>query len=293
MKRIIAFIATLLSLFNNSSTAIAQQKTDPKDKSLLWRISGKDLKKSSYLFGTIHLICANDFMWTNKMKESYDKSEKVCFEMDLDDVGAMMKASMGLMDESGKKLSDYFTNEEYRILERYVHDSLGMEMGMLEQLKPVALLSMIGTSGVSCENAVSYEDSIMQMSLKDNKEVLGLEDPKEQLDVLSTIPIDTVIKQVIDGIKNNVSDEQEFTKLVASYKEQDLPALYTMLSSSKDLQNDLGIFLDDRNKKWIPRMATKMNGNSIFFAVGAGHLYGKNGVISLLRKEGYTVEPLK
>ena len=38
---------------------------------------------------------------------------------------------------------------------------------------------------------------------------------------------------------------------------------------------------------------TASNVFSIFFAVGAGHLYGKNGVISLLRKEGYTVEPLK
>lgn len=292
MKKILGLVAGLITLFTGGG-ATAQQKADGRDKSLLWRISGKNLQQPSYLFGTIHMICSEDFIWTEKMRESFGKSEKVCFEMDLDDAGAMMRASMGLMDNSGKKLKDYFTPQQYEILERYVRDSLGMEIAMMDQLKPVALLTMMGTSGVGCENAVSYEDSLMRIAQTQNKEVIGLEDPKEQLDALATIPVDSVITQVIDAIQNNVSDEKEFTELVSAYKKQDLPALYTMLSSSKDIREELGVFLDDRNKKWIPRMADKMNSNSVFFAVGAGHLYGQNGVITLLRKEGYNVEPLK
>jgi uncharacterized protein YbaP (TraB family) len=62
------------------------------------------------------------------------------------------------------------------------------------------------------------------------------------------------------------------------------------MNDSKELQEEMGIFLDDRNKKWIPRMADKMNRSSIFFAVGAGHLWGDNGVITLLRNAGYNVE---
>lgn len=292
MKKITAFLAGLLTIVS-SNPVFAQQKTDNKDKSLLWRINGKNLSQPSYLFGTIHLICANDFLWTRKMQESFNKSEKVCFEMDLDDAGAMMRASMGLMENGGKKLKEYFNDDQYRILEKYVHDSLGMDIGMFEQMKPVALLSMIGTSGVSCENAVSYEDSIMKIAQAGNKEIWGLEDPKEQLDALATLPIDTVIKQIIDAIQNNVSDEKEFGELISAYKTQDLPALYNLLNSSKELKDDLAVFLDDRNKKWIPRMADKMNTNSVFFAVGAGHLYGPNGVIALLRKDGYTVGPEK
>ncbi len=292
MKKITAFLAGLLTIVSSNPVS-AQQKPDNKDKSLLWRINGKNLSRPSYLFGTIHLICAKDFLWTGKMQESFNKSEKVCFEMDLDDAGAMMRASMGLMENGGKKLKEYFNDDQYRILEKYVHDSLGMDIGMFEQMKPVALLSMIGTSGVSCENAVSYEDSIMQIAQAGNKEIWGLEDPKEQLDALATLPIDTVIKQIIDAIQNNVSDEKEFNELISAYKAQDLPALYKLLNNSKELKDDLAVFLDDRNKKWIPRMTDKMNTNSVFFAVGAGHLYGPNGVIALLRKDGYTVEPEK
>lgn len=292
MKKITAFLAGLLTIVSSNPSS-AQQKTDNKDKSLLWRINGKNLAKPSYLFGTIHMICAKDFLWTGKMQESFNKSEKVCFEMDLDDAGAMMRASMGLMDNAGKKLKEYFTEDQYRVLEKYVHDSLGMDIAMFEQMKPVALLSMIGTSGVSCESAVSYEDSIMQIAQAGNKEIWGLEDPKEQLDALATLPIDTVIKQIIDAIQNNVSDEKEFNELISAYKAQDLPALYNLLNSSKELKDDMAVFLDDRNKKWIPRMTDKMRNNTVFFAVGAGHLYGPNGVIALLRKDGYTVEPEK
>jgi uncharacterized protein len=293
MKKIIALITALSSLLTGY-TSEAQQKSTQKDQSLLWRISGKDLTKTSFLFGTIHMICPGDFLWTEKMKESFKKTDKVCFEMDLDDPSVMMQAAMGLIDQTGKKLKDYFTPEQYVILERYVKDSLGMDIATFEQMKPVALLSMVGTSGVSCQNPVSYEDSLMKIAESQNKEILGLESANEQLEVLGTIPIDTVIAQIMDAIQNNnQNDSDEFNMLVNAYKKQDLPALYALLTSTKDITNSMDMFLDDRNKKWIPRMKDKMGHTSIFFAVGAGHLYGDMGVISLLRKDGYTVEAVK
>jgi uncharacterized protein YbaP (TraB family) len=52
-------------------------------------------------------------------------------------------------------------------------------------------------------------------------------------------------------------------------------------------------FLDERNKKWIERMEERMEQKPVFFAVGAGHLLGENGLIQLLRNSGYTVVPMK
>jgi uncharacterized protein YbaP (TraB family) len=52
-------------------------------------------------------------------------------------------------------------------------------------------------------------------------------------------------------------------------------------------------FLIKRNKNWIPKMKLIMNEHPVFFAVGAGHLGGKTGVLSLLRKEGFHLEPIK
>ena len=52
------------------------------------------------------------------------------------------------------------------------------------------------------------------------------------------------------------------------------------------------LLLNDRNKKWVKELKEIMKNESVFVAVGAGHLTGKYGLISLLKKEGYTVEPL-
>ena len=290
MKRILTFLAGLLALFINF-TSPAQEKTD--NKSLLWRISGKNLHKSSYLFGTIHQICKDDYVWTDKMKTSLDKSEKVCFEMDMDDPALMMQVATGLIDNSGKTLKDYFTPDQYQRIKSYMKDSLGMDIAMFEHMKPVALQSVISMKETQCDNPVSYEETIMKTAQDDKKEILGLEEAKEQLDVLETLPVDSVIKELADALENKSKDDTEYNKMITAYKQQDIPTLYTLITQSKELGDGMDAFLDTRNKKWIPRMAEKMNKNSIFFAVGAGHLWGDNGVISLLRKDGYTIEPIK
>jgi len=52
------------------------------------------------------------------------------------------------------------------------------------------------------------------------------------------------------------------------------------------------LLLNKRNKNWVEQLNTIMKNESVFVAVGAGHLVGENGLVSLLKKEGYTVEPL-
>ena len=292
MKKIIAFFVSVLTMLINF-TAGAQQKTDA-DKSLLWQISGKELLKPSYLFGTIHMICPDDYVWTSRMKKSFDNSDKICLEMDLDDMNVMMQITAGLMDHSGKKLKDYFTPGQYKLLSTYIKDSLGMDIALFENMKPVALQTIISSKNAACASPVSYEDSLMKTAVKAKKEILGLEEPKEQLDALESIPVDSVIKDVLDAIGNtNKTDDTEYANLITAYKNQDIPRLYSLITASKELGEDMGVFLDERNKRWINRMEEKMKPSSVFFAVGAGHLWGTNGVINLLRMQGYKVEPLK
>lgn len=292
MKKLSAWFTGLATLFIAYSGG-AQQNKNQSDKSLLWQISGKNMAKPSYLFGTIHLICKEDYVWTKKMQESLTKSDKVCFEIDMDDPQVMMKVATAFIDNSGKKLSDYFTREQYKLLTAYVKDSLGMDIAVFEHLKPIALQTVMSTTGTICANSTSYEDSIMKTALKDKKEIIGMEDPQEQIDLIDNLSTDSVVKELMDVIQNHPANDSELYKLIAAYKKQDLPALFELMKNSKEQSEDLGPFLDERNKKWIPRIKEKMQHSSVFFAVGAGHLYGPEGVINLLRKQGYTVKPLK
>jgi uncharacterized protein YbaP (TraB family) len=286
MKRIYTFLCCLLVLF---SCKAARQDND---KSLLWRITGKGLAKPSYLFGTIHLICSEDYQWTPAMQKSLSACKQVCFELDMDDPGVLLGASTGMLQSDGKQLQDYFTKAQWEKLSRFMRDSAGADISEMQMMKPMILESILTSKMVDCAMPVSYEANIMERAQKAKQEIIGLEEVQEQIDVLNGLPDDSVAASLVALTDSFSKAKAEYAQLVSAYKQQDLPTLFRLMQASNDLGDDLSAFVDDRNKKWIPRMSRIMSVKPTFFAVGAGHLWGDTGVIALLRKAGYTVTPV-
>lgn len=291
MKQLLCGLITTLTLLFFSTASKAHPLHD--NKSLLWRISSKNLKKPSFLFGTMHMLCEEDYTWTPAMQKSLDASDAICFEMDLDDPSLLMEITSGMMDHSGKSLKDYFKADEYAVLEKFLADSLQIDISIFKQMKPVILQTVIGSTMLKCPATVSYENKLMETAHKTGKEVLGLEKAAEQLDLFDNLPTDSVVKELIEIISGRNQETDEYTQLINAYKKQDIIALHNIIQSSKHKDVDLEGFIDVRNEKWISRITEKMEQQSVFFAVGAGHLWGEFGLITLLRKAGYTVEPVK
>src|ERR1700754_626146 len=67
---------------------------------LLWKISGNGLTKPSYLFGTIHLLCADDAVLSDNMKNVIRNADEVYFEVDMDNLVDMFGA-IGKMKMKG------------------------------------------------------------------------------------------------------------------------------------------------------------------------------------------------
>lgn len=290
------FLTTLTGLLVVFSCCEAQEKrVDPKrnNQSLLWKITRDDMARPSYLFGTIHLLCKADLIWTSAMKKSLEACQEICFEMDMDDPSVMMQVALGMVNDNGKMLKDYFTEADYKLIERFVTDSLGMNIATLQQMKPAALQSLFATKAVHCSEPVSYEAILLEEAQKLKKEITGLEEAREQLQLFNQIPADSTVRELVQMAKDYSEEREEFGKMLQAYKKQDLQTLHEIIEESRTEGSDLTIFLDDRNKKWIERMEERMEQQPVFFAVGAGHLPGENGIIQLLRTNGYTVEPVK
>jgi uncharacterized protein YbaP (TraB family) len=266
----------------------AQKNED--GKSLLWRITGNGTAQVSYLFGTIHLLCPDDYLWTDAMRASLKSCKEVCFEMDMDDPEVLTVAASGMMNDDDRQLKDYFTPGQYAKLATFTKSELGVDLSLLQQVNPTMLQMLLMTKAVSCAIPVSYEANIMEEAKRAGKEIVGLETATEQLAVLNTLNDDSMIDGLMQMTDSFEASKAAYRMMLSAYKKQDLPALHRQIQHSKELGDDLGIFLDDRNIKWIPRMEAKMKGKPVFFAVGAGHLWGTNGVIGLLRKRGYKVE---
>jgi len=295
MNQFFAVLASLLLVFYSSrataDTGVVAAKED--SRSLLWKITRSDMKQPSYLFGTIHLICPNDYIWTPAMKRSLKACKEVCFEMDMDDPSVMMQIASGMIDNSGKMLKDYFSEEDYKVVARFVTDSLGMNMMLFQQMKPAALQSLFATGSVGCTTPASYETNLTEEARKQGKEVTGLEAPGEQLALFDSMPQDSVISELVRMARDYSKERLEFMRMLEAYKKQDLQALHSIIEEGRGAGEDLSLYLDERNKKWIGRMEERMEQKPVFFAVGAGHLPGENGIITLLRNSGYTVVPIK
>jgi uncharacterized protein YbaP (TraB family) len=260
--------------------------------SLLWKISKSGNPLPSYLFGTIHLICEQDYFWTPMMQKSFEQTSQLCIELDLDKKDLSLETASLMMDFSGGTLRDYFANEgDYNIVKKYIEDSLGQNMSIIERMKPVALLMIYSNVMIkgSCKETVSYELKLIEKTKEKNNPIYGLETIAEQMETLESIPTDSVINQLISIAKGEKNEQGEASILINAYKKQNLSLLNQLIVDSESGLNG-SLLIDNRNKKWIAPMSKMMSEKPTFFAVGAGHLFG---LLKLLRDAGYTVEAVK
>ena len=286
---------SILSLF--AVIAIASCSSQKKAQSpaaenaLLWEISGKGLKDPSYLYGTIHMICSVDYRMSDTIVQAFDRSRQLYLELDMDDPSMTMK-TMQLAIMKGKTLKDIFKSDDYKKLEAYVKDKLGMPMMMLNMLKPIAITSLISAKSMPCDKMESYEQHFQDMAKAHKMELKGLETLEYQFGVFDKIPDSAQARMIMDMIADDKKSQAEFQTMVDAYKRRDLNALGSEIGDAPDLAGYEDILLNQRNANWVPVMEKAMAEMPSFFAVGAGHLPAKDGVIALLRKAGYTVKPV-
>ena len=274
-------------------TPLVDAKTDDTN-SLLWEINGKGMKWPSYLYGTIHLISVKDFFMSDLVKDRFRVSQQLTLEIDMDDPAGLLMAAAGVFMKDGATLQSLLTEEEYSRLDSYFSDSLGMELGMFNRMKPLLVSTMITESTIEGE-VTSYETTFMEMASDQDMEILGLETAAFQMSVFDSIPYKQQAKMLIDGLdgKGDTSEEV-FEDMVELYKDQNLDELYRLITEeSKELGEFDGLLLDTRNINWIPKIEEMAKSKPTFFAVGAAHLPGPLGIINLLREKGYTITPLK
>jgi uncharacterized protein len=288
----ILFSVFIVSVFTDCKSTSKTKSVKIQENALLWQINGKDLKKPSYLFGTIHMICPEDFIMSDSIRSTFARSEKIYLEIDMDDPAMTLK-TLQLAMMKDKSLKDLMSKEDYTRLDKFMNDSIGMPLMIFNKMKPFTLMSILYTKVLPCPKMESYEQSFMSMAELQKKEILGLEKLEDQFAVFDQIPDSAEVKMILDMIDDFGGQQKEFAKMTEAYKRKDLDALSKMINASPDMAGYENLLLVNRNKNWIPVMEKAMSTQSTFFAVGAGHLPGEDGVISLLRKAGYTVSPVE
>lgn len=260
-----------------------------KYPSLLWKISGKGLKKPSYLYGTMHVSNKLAF---NLSEQFFDALENV------DVVGLETNPAEWLdgMDQTGELLE----------LNRFRPPMLGAnfyETAFKPNLPDKRMLQGILSYDPDIIDGLLYRQNnqkqnfevstyidlfIFQSAAKLNKKIISLESfGLSQIKAkLASIPDSDARNTYMD---RNIYNQ--FQKIEDAYREGNLDLLDS-LSIQTSSKNNQKYLLEDRNVFFVNSIDSVLKSNTIFAGVGAAHLPGQKGVIELLRSKGYKVEPV-
>jgi uncharacterized protein len=262
---------------------------------LLWKITGNNLAKPSFLFGTMHILCAGQATISDSLQAALAHCDQVYFEFKLDDLGNMLKSIGYMQMKNGTKLSDLLSSADYQKVKSYFDQHSAMvPFGMLERFKPMLISSLVEEEGLDCPTTDGMELAILKLSHEQHKSIGGLETAEFQAGLFDSIPYANQARDLVNYLDSLDYYKHMTAQLAEVYKQQDLTKIDELTrSGDASLGNYLDLLLYDRNRKWARELDSLMPRGSLLIAVGAGHLPGEKGLIQLLIDMGYTVSPIK
>ena len=291
--KIFYLLATLFIFESCKAQKFTKLTTSKDDNTLLWEISGKGLKQPSYMFGTFHILCKDDIKFSTNLQTALKESSEVYFEMDLDDPANTL-GGMFFMNMKNKTLKDLYTPDELGKVSKFFKDSLKMDISFFSKMKPMMLEALLYPRMMPCKTPSGVEMELMTIAKKEKKEIKGFETIEFQSSVFDSIPYEVQAKALLKDIDSTEKYKVYFNKMVSIYKNQETGKLAQLMADTtfSGGEND-DVLLKNRNENWVKQLKNILKERNIFMGVGAAHLFGKDGLIVLLKKEGYTVRAIE
>src|SRR6195952_4113484 len=144
---------------------------------------------------------------------------------------------------------------------------------MLETTKPFFLAAMLYPKMMPCKTLTGVEEELMKMAKEQKKEIKGLETMEFQASVFDSIPYEEQAKELLKSIDSMSSYQKYFDTMMTVYKTQQLTEIEKLFKNTEfGMEDHQDLLLNDRNKNWVNQLRTIMEKESVFVAVGAGHL---------------------
>ena len=266
---------------------------------LLWKISGNGLKKSSFLFGTHHLIDKELIPQFDSIMAVCGQSDAVVGEMDLKTPGMQKKMMQGAIMK-GKKMKDLVSASDYQLLDTEFKSVMGVGMSVLGSFKPMMLMSMhqlvlyLKSTG-SKKQPTAVDDLFQKQARAAKKKVIGLETLETQMNIMfNNISLERQAEILLFEVRDKEQMLTELKQLNDVYISGDLEKMKELDVDDESMRpEERKMLVDDRNLNWIKQLPALFKEQSCFVAVGCLHLVGDNGLINQLRLKGYNVEPVR
>ena len=294
MKRLTLLLAVLM-------LALASQAQ------LLWKVSGNGLSRPSYIMGTYHFAPASMMEKIPGMQQALEGCDVVVGEIEKESImstEAQAKMAQAMIAPLDSTLDKLFSREDYAIVEEVFNKyfgAMGVKLSQMNMLKPSAI-----SVQMQAMQAVKYfpnfnENELIDMAVQTTanemgRPSIGLETIEEQIELLFDTPLTEQAEGLLEACKKDDLFTVQSSALVEAYMAQDLAKIEGIISNPElggDDAEAMDALIYDRNRAWVPKLVKMMPERAALVCVGAGHLPGDQGLLQLLRNEGYTVEPMQ
>ncbi len=257
----------------------------------LWQVADKDT--TIYLFGTVHALPKDGANWYDaRIERAFTASDELVTEVDIANVANSSQSlqAAGMLPE-GQSLRAMMTPEN-RMEYEAVLVSLGLPVEALDRLEPwlaamtLSLLPLI-RQGYDTQSGVELA---LGAKAGDGKKRDALETIEQQIALFDGLPVDAQLAFLDQTVEAAPHAKASLDAMVAEWREGDAVALAAMLNAEMDDPALYARLLTQRNANWAGWIEQRLaQPGTVFIAVGAGHLAGKDSVQDQLRKRGVKV----
>lgn len=263
----------------------------------LWKVEGQH-NNDIFLFGSIHVANQSMYPLGDKVEAAYSQSDVLVVEVDEAQVD-QVKLQQLLMSrgfyEGTETIRDHVSSDTFKRLQQLLTDT-GIPYVTVARMKPgiVALtltVAKIVKMGYSPE--LGIDRHFMQLA-RGKKDIQQLETSDEQIELLLSFSDDDLmlkhtlvsldkLPEMITGLMQSwkSGDEKRLEKIMLTDQINEYPEFKKIMDRLIDARN---ITMTDKIRQ------LRKNSKNYFVVVGTGHLVGKNGIVSLLKKEGISVK---
>lgn len=263
----------------------------------LWSVDGP--RATHYVLGSIHLLPDAAHPLPDALEDAYEETRELVLETDMAELasapvqGRLLGAaregqSGGLKARIGKPLYD-------RLQRRAA--AMGMPVPVCEDFRAwfcaLALeLFPLQQAGFTVENGL--DTHFYGRAKDDGRPVIALETAQFQVDLFAQMPEALSRQMLAATVDERTWTSQTPDELYRTWRTGDVARIEQLSAQLRRTQPELHArLLAQRNRAWVPRLAEHLRAETpVLVVVGAAHLPGSDGVLALLRAQGFESRPV-
>lgn len=265
-------------------------------ESMIWKVEkGSEVV---YIGGTIHLLRESDYPLPEEFLNAFANADILVLEADMGQLKSLevqQKIMAGATYPPGEGLDQVLSKEAYDALAEYCQQN-GLPLVAMNQFKPsLVSLTILGLEmqklGLSVEFGIDI--NFYQRAVSEGKDLIYIETIDEQIAYILAMGEGQESEFMLKGLSDLHKMPEQFKDMIRYWKTGDDDKMEDLILAEfrEEYPELYESLIKGRNELWLPQIeALFLTEEDELVLVGAGHLIGEEGIITMLKERGYSVE---